>query len=78
MFNEAVLFLIKAVEQVLRRRGLALCVGLGECDVLLLWRVEMDGAVVNLNKESKGTCMSMEIEQMNGNALLWCNIIVFS
>lgn len=73
MFYEAFLFLIKAVEQgkeMLRRCGSALRVGLGECDVLLLLRVEPNGAVVNLNKESKGTCMSMEIEQMNGNALL--------
>lgn len=38
--------------------GLALYVSIGECDVSLLLREEMDEAVVNLKKESKGTCMS--------------------
>lgn len=72
MFYNAVLFLIKAVEQgteMLRLCGSALCWSRKK-DVLLLLRVEMNGAVVDLSKESKGTCMSMEIEQMNGNALL--------
>lgn len=61
MFYLAVLFLIKAVEQgkvMLGLCGLGLYVSTGECDVLLLLREEMDGDVVNLMTESKGTCMS--------------------
>lgn len=42
----------------LRLCGLAFCVSIGECDVLLLLREEMDEAGVNLKKESKGICMS--------------------
>lgn len=38
--------------------GLTLYVSIGECDVSLLLREETDEAVVNLKKESKGTCMS--------------------
>lgn len=55
------MFLIKAVEQgkaMLRLGGLALCISIGECDVLLLLKEEMDEALVILQKESKGTCMS--------------------
>lgn len=52
---------MKAVEQrdmMLRLCGWGLYVSIRECDALLLLRDEMDGAEVNLNEESKGTCMS--------------------
>lgn len=42
----------------LRLWGSASCVGTGECDVLLLLMEEMDGAEVDLDEESQGTCMS--------------------
>lgn len=54
-------FRIKAVEQhkvMLRVGGSALCISVGECDVLLLVKEKTDEAVVVLQKESKGTCMS--------------------
>ena len=54
-------FWLKAVEQgkaMLRLWGSASCVGTGECDVLLLLTEEMDGAEVDLNEGSQGTCMS--------------------
>lgn len=54
-------FLIKAVEQdkvMLRVGASALCISIGECDVLLLVKEKLDEAVAVLQKESKGTCMS--------------------